>query len=81
MDTKWFRWVQIISAKTLDKSFPTLYKDIIKQFWANPDQDKLREQAYNDYDIEPIYKSKYIKYLHQMRNEFDSQSYRTNGQQ
>ena len=79
MDTIGIWWKAILSHDSLTTKFPTIYNDVQKQF-CKTDQDKLREQAFNNKNFD-WYESYYIRYLHQMRNEFDSQSYRTNGQQ
>ena len=82
LDIPWFTWsTTILKAKTLEKNFPTLFKDVFKQLGAIPEQDMLRKQAISWKDYEPLYKSHYIRYLHQMRNEFDSQTYWVNWQQ
>ena len=79
MDTDGMWWKAVLSHNALTTKFPTIYKDLEKQF-CKIDQDKLRSQAYNNKNSK-WYGSYYIRYLHQMRNEFDSQPYRTNWQQ
>ena len=73
MDTLGVGGIAVLSHNTLKTKFPTIFQDVKKQV-RKTDQDKLEQQAKGKDDIEG-YGSRYIKYLHQMRNEHDSQSY------
>lgn len=79
MDTDGTLWKAVLSHNALKTRFPTIYEDVQKQF-CKTDQEKLRSQAFNNKNSK-WYDSYYIRYLHQMRNEFDSQSYWVNWQQ
>ena len=79
MDIDGMWWKAVLSHNALTTKFPTIYKDLQKQF-CKTDQEKLRSQAYNNKNSK-WYGSYYIRYLHQMRNEFDSQSYWINWEQ
>ena len=78
MDT--FGWLgkAVLSHNMLETKFPTLLKDLEKQV-NKTNQDMLYKQAKWNKDLE-WYGSHYLRYLHQMRNEFDSQSYWVNWQ-
>jgi len=78
MDTNGALWKAVLSHNALKTKFPTIYEDVQKQF-CKTDQENLRSQAFNNKNSKG-YDSYYIRYLHQMRNEFDSQSYRINWQ-
>ena len=73
IDDRWYRWRDIIYRETLSSRFPTLWQDLKKQI-NETDQVKLRRQAYDNKDQEWC-ESKYIRYLHQMREQRWSLSY------
>ena len=73
INDKWFRWRDVIYRKTLWEKFPTIFEDLKKQINVK-DQEKLHQQAYSNNDQEWCW-SKYIKYLHQMREQNGTQCF------
>lgn len=73
IDDRGYRWRDIVYRETLSSRFPTLWQDLKKQI-NETDQWKLRRQAYDNKDQEWC-ESKYIRYLHQMREQRWSLSY------
>ena len=74
IDDRGYRWRDVVYRDTLSSRFPTLWQDLKKQI-NETDQRKLRIQAYNNAD-QKWCESKYIRYLHQMREQRWNQSYR-----
>lgn len=73
IDDRWYRWRDVVYRGTLSWRFPILRQDLNKQI-DKTDQAKLRKQAYDNKDQE-WYGSKYIRYLHQMREQNWTLSY------
>lgn len=67
IDDRWYRWRDVVYRETLSSRFPTLWQDLKKQI-NQTDQGKLRIQAHGNKDQEWC-ESKYIRYLHQMREQ------------
>ena len=74
IDDRWYRWRDVVYRETLSSKFPTIWQDLKKQI-NETDQSKLRKQAHDNKDQEWCW-SKYIRYLHQMREQRWTLSYR-----
>ena len=73
IDDRWPRWIDVVYRETLSSKFPTIWQDLKKQI-NETDQAKLRKQAHDNVDQEWCW-SKYIRYLHQMREQRWNLSY------
>ena len=73
IDDRGYRWRDVVYRETLSSKFPTLWQDL-KQQINETDQKKLRKQAHGNSDQEWCW-SKYIRYLHQMREQRWALSY------
>ena len=73
INDKWFRGRDVLNRDVLEQRFPTLWSDLKNQI-DQRDQSKLHSQAYNNKD-EKWCKSKYLRYLHQMREQRGIQSF------
>ena len=73
IDDRWYRWRDVVYRETLSAKFPTIWQDLKKQI-NETDQSKLRKQAHDNRDQEWCW-SRYIRYLHQMREQRWNLSY------
>ena len=73
IDTRWWRWEDIVKRDTLWRRFPTIFADLKKQI-NETEQETLHTQAFYNKDQE-WYGSKYIRFLHQMREQNGTQNF------